>query len=205
MFQRINISTKITKSKYLSLRQLESGSFCLDIYESFNRNKRRRLSHIFDLNYTIIHDISIALAFVHFCAAISFVILNVSNEKYIFFIFLQRGVQKLKKIIRKKHPSLYRTLSFIIFLPWIAKFVLSLILLYFIEKGAIEKYNDFLECKYVKKSFFKKFTEIEKLRDIFIAFAFTNLVSEIVDKALQFIEVYGENRKKEEEEDRVGI
>ena len=66
------------------LRKLESSSFCIDIFESFVRNKNRRLSYIFDLNYNIIRGLSIPIFVVSFFVPISFIVLNINNEKLYF-------------------------------------------------------------------------------------------------------------------------
>ena len=76
-----------------------------------------------------------------------------------------------------------------VFFIWIAKFVLSLLLLYFIESSDIGKYDDFLECKNVKVKFFDKFTDVDKLRKIFLAFAVLNIISESIDKANEIFEL----------------
>ena len=85
--------------------------------------------------------------------------------------------------------------SILIFLAWIAKFVLSLLLLYYIESSDIRKYDDFLECKNVQKKFFNKFEDIDKLRKIFIAFAVLNIISESIDKAKDLFESCCPGRK----------
>ena len=75
-----------------------------------------------------------------------------------------------------------------IFWAWIAKFVLSLLLLYFIESSDIGKYDDFLDCKNVQAKFFDEFTDVDKLRKIFLAFFVLNIISESIDKAKDLFE-----------------
>ena len=72
--------------------------------------------------------------------------------------------------------------GFLALLAWIAKFVLSLILYHFIESGDIEKYNDFLDCRGIKKEFFDNFSDIQKLRKCVLALAILNIISECLDK-----------------------
>ena len=54
-------SPRNIKIKRLFLRRLVSDSFCMDMYDSFLRNKDKKISYIFDLNYTKIRNISIAI------------------------------------------------------------------------------------------------------------------------------------------------
>ena len=181
------------------LRKLESNSFCTDIFESFVRNKNRRLSYIFELNYNIIRGLSIPISIVSVLVPISFFILNINNEK-LYLIF----TKKIKKEILDKfnesmneNAKLYCIMQYLLLIPWISKFILSLLLFYYIEKGDIEKYNEFLDCKYVKKDFFKKFDDIEKLVLIFEIFVYLNLISEIINKILDFVEIYLVNAESE--------
>ena len=181
------------------LRKLESNSFCTDIFESFVRNKNRRLSYIFELNYNIIRGLSIPISIVSVLVPFSFFILNINNEK-LYLIF----TKKIKKEILDKfnesmneNAKLCCIMQYLLLIPWISKFVLSLLLFYYIEKGDIEKYNEFLDCKYVKKDFFKKFDDIEKLVLIFEIFVYLNLISEIINKILDFVEIYLVNAESE--------
>ena len=58
--------------------------------------------------------------------------------------------------------------SILIVIAWIGKFVLSLTLYHFIESGDIGKYDNFLDCTNVKKEYFEKFKDIDKLRKSFL-------------------------------------
>ena len=109
----------------------------------------------------------------------------------------------MKKFItcfKKKSPKIYSAFKYFLLIPWIAKFVLSLLLFYFIEEGDIGKYSEFLECKYVNKEFFKKFDDVEFLVLIFEIFVVINLVSEVLDKIIDFVDLFLENAQKELEE-----
>ena len=77
-------------------------------------------------------------------------------------------------------------IKIITILVWIAKFVLSLLLYHFIENGDIEKYEDFLDCKGVKVDFFDRFSDIKKLKRVFLAFAILNIIGESLDKCEEF-------------------
>ena len=83
--------------------------------------------------------------------------------------------------------------GFVLLILWTAKFVLFIILFFFIENGDIEKYDNFLDCKNVKKDTFKQFSGIEKFRKIFIAFTVLNIISEIIDKTKDFFDLWDEN------------
>ena len=81
-------------------------------------------------------------------------------------------------------------------LAWLAKTILYLFLLYYIDKGDIGKYDDFFECEKVNKTYFKQFSDIEKLRKCFLFFVGLNLISDVLDKLEQLFEPY---KKKVEE------
>ena len=149
---------------------MASDSFCTDIQESFIRNKGNKLSYIFNFRYQAIRKISIALTIV----ILSFIPLSI-----ILSFILKKESNKKKLII----------ISILILIFYIAKFVLSIILFHFIESGDIGKYNDFLDCKNVRKEFFKQFKDIVRLRKTFVAFAVLNIISESIDKAKELFEI----------------
>ena len=163
------ISSGIFNYKRFLRRKLESDSFCADMYDSFVRNNGKRLSYIFDLNYETIYGLSIALLIVT---------LGVIAFSITVFIFLIKG----------KAICCAGIFAILILLCWIAKFILFILLFHFIENGDIEKYDDFLDCRYVRTKYFKKFNDIEKLRKCFLAFTIFNLLSEIFDKAEKLFE-----------------
>lgn len=80
-------------------------------------------------------------------------------------------------------------ISILILFAYIAKFVLSLILYHFIESGDVGKYDEFLDCKNVRKEFFEQFKDIVRLRETFLAFAVLNIISESIDKAKELFEI----------------
>ena len=179
-----NISSDIDDFKPLFKRKLESNSFCTDMRESLARNEGKKLSYIFDLNYQKVRKLSIALLVV--CLSY-FIALFIG---VIFVALLDLGYidvngAKVKKESENKISCyiIWMTVfGFLSLVAWIAKFVLSLLLLHFIESGDIGKYDDFLDCKYVKESYFKKFSDVNKLRKCFLAFAILNIIKESVDK-----------------------
>ena len=165
----LNNISDIIDFKSLSKRNLASDSFCIDMQESFIRNKGNKLSYIFNFRYQAIRKISIALTIVF----LSFIPLSI-----ILSFILKKESNKKKLII----------ISILILIFYIAKFVLSLILFYFIESGDIGKYNDFLDCKNVRKEFFKQFKDIVRLRQTFLAFGVFNIISEAIDKVKELFE-----------------
>ena len=179
-----NISSDIDDFKPLFKRKLESNSFCTDMRESLARNEGKKLSYIFDLNYQKVRKLSIALLVVCLSYLISFSI------GVIFVALLDLGYidvngEKVKKESENKikcYIICMIVFSFLSHVGWIAKFVLSLLLLHFIESGDIGKYDDFLDCRYVKKSYFKKFNDVNKLRKCFLVFAILNIIKESADK-----------------------
>ena len=148
-----------------SQRKLASSSFCGDMYASFVRNKGRKISDVFDLNYGVIRGLSISTMVVSLCL----------------FLGNAIGYCLTKKTSSKKLIPL----AIITILIWIARFVLSLVLFYYVENGDIQKYDDFLDCKNVRKSFFKRFSDVSKLRKCFLAFGIFSLISEIIGKVEQ--------------------
>ena len=168
-------SEKILNRKTL-LRQLVSTSFCLDIRDDFEKFKGSKLSTIFDLNYSKIKNISIAnLATT--CG------LFVTMIPFVYFLFLT------------KNNDYDDTtccggcfIGFVVFsgclssLSYIARFILSIILFYFIEKSDIEKFDDFLKCENVNKKNFEEFSDITKLKNCCFAFLILNIIVQGIDK-----------------------
>lgn len=155
--------------KKLLIRRLVSQSDCLEIYDKFERFKGSKLSNIFDFNYNKIHNISIA----------SLILECVGGFLYIvFLVFL------VSLCICKKDCDIFiLVFSYFLILLSIAKFILSsVILFFFMEKGDLEKYDDFLNCKDVKVHVFKKISDINKLRKCFYAFLILNMIELGIDK-----------------------
>ena len=190
----LNISSDIIEFKPLLLRKLSSRSFCNDMLESFARNEGRKLEYIFDLRYKTIRNMTWALlivTLVHVGLYIPYIVILIkmicSKEK-IDIDFTNNNCQIILGV----------SISLLIILTWIAKFVLSLILYHIIESSDIGKYDDFLECRNVKESFFEKFEDIDKLRRSFLAFAILNIISEVLDKSNDLFEICAESDKKKE-------
>ena len=164
-------SLNISNYKKIFKRKLESSSFCIDMYDSLVRNNGKRLSYIFDLNYETIHGISIALLVVILVFIVS------STTCFIMYICSYDLTRLVPNII-----------GYITIISFIAKFILFILLFHYIENGDIEKYDDFLDCRYVRTNYFKKFHDIEKFRKCFICFTISNLLSQIFDKINNLLE-----------------
>ena len=161
----------------LFLRKLVSKSFCSEISDDFEKYRGTKLSNIFDLYYDKIHKISIGTFYLSYFFVFFYPIL------LFFKIF-----NKTKKITPLKN-CLILVFAFFILLLDAAKLILSAILFYFMEKGNLEKYNAFLDCKNVRVKFFKKISDINRLRGYFYAFVILNIISlgiERIEKSIDF-------------------
>ncbi len=176
-----NIAPENKVSNKIFLRHLVSRLFCTEMQDYFIRFNGRKLSDIFDLNYEKIHKLSIA-------------ILVVSSIMIFFYIL----ICALHKILKKK-VWIGSIIAVLALLLYIAKLVLSIILIYYIEKGDIEKYDDFLDCHNVRVTLFDKFSEISTLRKCSFAFLILNFVEQGIDK-LQKCCDYGEKAKELEDD-----
>lgn len=85
----------------------------------------------------------------------------------------------------------------IYFLALIGRFILSFILFYYMEKGDLEKYDDFLDCKIVKSKVFKKISDINKYRNCFFAFVVFNVITLGIEKIERIYE-YGKEMDEEQ-------
>lgn len=160
-FKRYNKLYSEEKKK--NLRHLVSRAFCSEIRQEFESFKGTKLSNIFDINYKKIRNFSIAIVVV-FCVG---------------SVFSGLG-SVLTHYTTKENIINFFFVSILIFYE--ARFVLSLLLLYYIGKGDIEKYDDFLDCRYIRTKTFDKFSDVNKLKNCFIAFFILNIISQGIDK-----------------------
>ena len=176
------IPSDIDINKKLFLRKLVSHSFCSEMYDNFVKYRGTKLSNIFDLNYDKIHKYSIITLFLSLANFISKVILRICvicvdrdsfNNVLIFFgaIFLW----------------------FVIFLDAI-KLIFSALIFYFMEKGDLEKYIDFLECQNVNANFFKKISDVNRIRECFLFHVILECISLGIEKVKQNIEKFGDRK-----------
>lgn len=181
-----NLSLGNDMEKKIFLRQLVPKSLCFEYRNYFIEFKGAKLANIFDLNYGKILAISIAnlvvtLVFIACCI-------------YLFCC---------EKKINRYSRTCQRLFAISMLFLYIARFVLSIILFYFIEKGDIEVYDDFLECKNVRSKFFKKFSDIEHLRRTFIAFLIMNIIVQGIDKIEKCFENAEKAQQVEEENSNI--
>ena len=176
-----NLHSENKVNNKIFLRHLVSRLFCTEMQDYFIRFNGRKLSYIFDLNYEKIHKLSIAT-------------LVVSSIMIFFYIL----ICALHKILKKK-VWIGSIIAVLALLLYIAKLVLSIILIYYIEKGDIEKYDDFLDCQNVRVTLFDKFSEISTLRKCSFTFLILNFVEQGIDK-LQKCCDYGEKANELEDD-----
>ena len=186
--KNISSSEKILNRKVF-LRRLVSTSFCLDIRDDFEKFKGSKLSNVFDLNYKKIKNISIANL------VTSCVILPTLIPMALFLFKVKNGDFDDSSCLGYIFIGVIIFSSSLAALLYIARFILSIILFYFIEKSDIEKFDDFLECKNVKKKNFEKFSDITKLRNCCIAFLILNIIVQGIDKIEKCTDFF---EKKEE-------
>ena len=165
-----NIETKA------SVRRLSSDAFCSEMFDYFKKYKGRKLSSIFDLKYDKIFHIRIANLVISCFLLLVFIgsICYFSNYSY--------------------KTGIVVSLGLFVLLLYVTRFVLSIVLFYYMEKGDIEKYDDFLECKIVKPKYFKKFSDIHHIRNCFFAFLVFNIMVQGIEKIEKCFE-YGEKYK----------
>ena len=173
----INYSSENKMNQKIFLRHLVSRLFCTEIKDYFIKFKGRKLSDIFDLNYEKVHKLSIVIL-VSSCTMFGVLIA---------FIIIINIIKK--KLDENKSKCIECSLSILMMSFVIARFVLSFILLYYIEKGDIEKYDDFLDCPEVRVKFFDKFGEINSLRKCFIAFFILNIIEQGIDKLAKVFDI----------------
>ena len=192
--RRRNISSTIDKKK-LFLRKLVSKAFCSEIHDDFQKYKGTKLSNVFDLNYGKVHKLSIA-TLVIYCVKIFMSLL-------VTFLYACGILIKDKNKYKNKYKNKCIEYIFLIFLLLliVAKHILSIILFYFMEKGDIEKYDNFLDCKNVKVKIFKKITDINRLRGCFFAFVILNIINLGIEKLETIMEKSEKDNEKDYEKD----
>lgn len=171
-----NSHTNFQKTK--NFRKLVSESFCYEIKEYFIIFKGKKLSSIFYFNYSKIHNLSIADMVVSIVMFVS--------------LFITVKAEKCQRSVFKKVVFIF---AIACGLAMIARFILSFILLYYLEKGDLERYDDFLDCKNVKVKIFKEISDINKLRGCFYAFFIFNVIGLGIEKFEKLAEYSEESEK----------
>ena len=189
-------SDDIIEYKPLLKRHLESLSFCDDMLNSFQRNQGRKLSYIFDFNYNIVRGLSITIVAISLLLDIIFVLFACLK-------FAPAFKNKRNDIGFKKF---FIASQILITLFNIAKFILSLLLYHYIESGDVGKYDEFLDCRFVKRKYFENLIDINKFinkfRTVFLSFAILSIIAESIGKVLDSLEII---KKIKEEKDEIDI
>lgn len=169
-------------NKKLFLRKLVSLSFCSEMYDNFKKYRGTKLSNIFDLNYDNIHKYSIITLFLSCGNFIGKIIIRSCG--------LFAGHHSGNDILI---ISCAIFLWFVIFLDAI-RLIFSALIFYFMEKGDLEKYIDFLKCENVNVNFFKNISDVNRIRECFFIFVIMEFISLGIEKVEKNIEKF--NNKK---------
>ena len=169
-----NENNNITLNNYQErrhyLRNLVSNRFCKEIRDSLIKFKGSKLSDIFDFNLEKIRLFSL-------------ISLCVTCPMNLIFIF----IFVLVCINRGEMENLFNHKIFVIMhislrLLNVLRFVISLILYHYIETSDLDKYDDFLDCKDVKKKFFEKFSDTDNLRKCFYVYLALDITKQGIEK-----------------------
>jgi len=177
------IPLDIDINKKLFLRKLVSHSFCSEMYDNFKKYRGTKFSNIFDLNYDKIHKYSIIALILSCGSFIGKIILRTC------VICVDRNSFNNCLIF-----SCAIFLWFVIFLDSI-RFIFSAVIFYFMEKGDLEKYIDFLECQNVNVNFFKNISDVNRIRECFFIFVIMEFISLGIEKVEKNIEQFGDRSK----------
>ena len=183
-----NISSESDNKRKLFLRKLISTSFCIEIFDDFDLFKGQNLLNIFDLNYSKIFSYSVA-NLVFSCLLVLLFFIGVYITK------CADGCSICMVVIKIREDPVccsYCNITFYIafLLLYGTRFVLSFVLFYYMEKGDIEKYDDFLDCPGVKVDFFKEnISNVNKLRGCFYTFIIMNFILLGIEKIEKYLEV----------------
>ena len=160
-----NISSYNFDNKKLFLRHLVSDSLCSSILNDFVKYKGSKLSCIFDLNYEKIYKVSL---------------INLIFTAILIFIFIFIFVYDAK--CKRCSKYLANFFCLFIYILYIGRLIASIYLLYYIERGDIEKYYDFLGCKNVKSKYFDRFSNVIQIRRVSEAFLILNIIEHGIGK-----------------------
>jgi len=167
-------------------------TFCKDIYSSFSAHMGEKISNIFDLNSYNIKKYCL-ITFIFYVLYLIFIYPPIINEKFECF----NKKEKFCSIGKKKIHKILKVMKILAAMFWLIKSVLYYVLWTLIEKGDLQKYEDFLKCKYVKKNYFDdNFPSIHKFRIFYIILLILNLTTELIDKVeTSFNSILEENEK----------
>lgn len=183
-----NISSESDLKRKLFLRKLISTSFCIETFDDFELFKGQNLLNIFDLNYSKIYSYSIT-NLVFSCLVVFLFFIGVYITKCLCGCGICIVVSKIRKDpVCCVYCNIIYYIAFLILYG--TRFVMSFVLFYYMEKGDIEKYNDFLDCPGVKVDYFKEnISNVNKLRGCFYTFIIMNFILLGIEKIEKYLEV----------------
>ena len=173
-----NISLYNYDNKKIFLRYLVSDSLCSSILNDFVKYKGSKLSCIFDLNYEKIYKVSL---------------INLIFTAILIFIFVLIFI--FNTICKRCNKYLTIFFSFFIFMLYIGRLITSIYLFYYIERGDIEKYYDFLGCKNVNSKYFERFFNVIQIRRASEAFLILIIIEHGTDKIASCFRTYEKGRE----------
>ena len=206
-------NTNLDKNKNINctiLRNLGSLSICKEIRDIFIEFKGVKLSKIFDFNLNKIRlfsllcfCITLLMLIISMVITIIFtkMICDINPYKFVNPIYFYVNCFSLPTfpVINGKvtennidfYSKAFNEISWIEILGIalriinVVRFVCSLILYHYIETSDLDKYDDFLDCKNVKKKFFEKFSDAEKLRRSFYIYLALEITKQGIEKLNQ--------------------
>lgn len=171
-----NENNNITLNNYQErrhyLRNLVSNRFCKEIRDSLIEFKGSKLSDIFDFNLEKIRLFSL-------------ISLCVTCPMNLIFIFIFVLVCIHRGEMNKLFDVMFVVMHLSLRLLNVLRFVISLILYHYIETSDLDKYDDFLDCKDVKKKFFEKFSDTDNLRKCFYVYLALDITKQGIEKLNQ--------------------
>ena len=145
-----NISSMSGNKRKLFLRNLVSKSFCIKTFDDFELLKGEKLLNIFDLNYDKIYLYSV-LNLLLSCLLVMLFFIGMYIAKCFEGCCICAVVSRIRVREEPVCCSYCNIIFYIVFLIiYGTRFIMSFVLFYYMEKGDIEKYSDFLECSGVK-------------------------------------------------------
>lgn len=190
------ISSGTDNKKKEFLRKLVTKTFCSEIYDDFEKYQGTQLSNIFDLNYEKIHLISIACLFS-----------TISTFAVGFLAVCAICCKSICSVCKGDDDEIpLSKCCFVFFYPCfvitadVINYILTIILVYYMEKGDLEKLDDFLECENVKAETFRKISDINRLRGCFFTFIILNLIATGIERMEKNVEDAEKAEEKEEKE-----
>ena len=182
-----NIFEGIKNNNSTFLRKLVSLSICKEVRESFIEFKGLKLSEIFDFNLDKIRLYSIISLCIMILMDIIAVVIFVIFIKIYCKLFCGKEIPDKKDFFSKMLDKVacVEIMGIILRVMNVARFVISLIIYHYIETSDLDKYDDFLDCKNVKRKFFEEFSDAEKLRKCFYIYLALEIAKQGMEKLNQ--------------------